>query len=50
MVVKDGDTLWMLASRYLGSGYRWTEIQALNGGIDPRKLRIGMKLKIPRTR
>jgi LysM repeat protein len=45
--VKAGDTLWALASRYLGSGYRWTEIQALNGGIDPRKLRIGMKLKIP---
>jgi cell wall-associated NlpC family hydrolase len=46
-VVKEGDTLWALASRHLGSGYRWPEIQALNGGIDPRKLRIGMKLKVP---
>jgi LysM repeat protein len=45
--VKSGDTLWALASRYLGSGYRWTEIQALNGGIDPRKLRVGMVLRIP---
>jgi cell wall-associated NlpC family hydrolase len=48
-VVKEGDTLWALASRHLGSGYRWTEIQALNGGIDPRKLRIGMTLKIPKS-
>jgi cell wall-associated NlpC family hydrolase len=46
-VVKAGDTLWALASRYLGSGTRWQEIQALNGGIDPKKLRIGMALKIP---
>ena len=46
-VVKKGDTLWALAVRYLGSGYRWKEIQALNGGIDERKLRIGMTLKLP---
>jgi LysM repeat protein len=46
--VKAGDTLWALASRYLGSGYRWPEIQKLNGGIDPRKLQLGMVLKIPR--
>jgi nucleoid-associated protein YgaU len=45
--VKEGDTLWALASRHLGSGYRWQEIQALNGGIDPKKLRIGMKLRVP---
>jgi len=45
--VKKGDTLWALAVRYLGSGNRWQEIQALNGGIDPKRLRIGMALKIP---
>jgi len=45
--VKQGDTLWALAARYLGSGQRWQEIQKLNGGIDPRNLRIGMILKIP---
>lgn len=44
--VKQGDTLWSLAVRYLGNGQRWTEIQKLNGGIDPTKLRIGMILKI----
>ena len=46
-VVKQGDTLWALAVKHLGSGSRWTEIQALNGGIDPHKLRIGSTLKIP---
>ena len=45
--VKQDDTLWALAVRYLGNGHRWPEIQALNGGIDPRKLRVGMTLKIP---
>jgi len=46
--VKQGDTLWALAVKHLGFGHRWPEIQALNGGIDPRKLRIGMTLKIPK--
>lgn len=45
--VKKGDTFWALAVRYLGSGHRWTEIQALNGGVDPKKLRVGTVLKIP---
>ena len=49
-VVKQGDTLWALAVKHLGSGHRWPEIQALNGGsekCDPYKLRIGSTLKIP---
>jgi len=45
--VKQGDTLWALAVRYLGDGQKWPLLQQLNGGIDPRKLRIGMALKIP---
>jgi flagellum-specific peptidoglycan hydrolase FlgJ len=45
--IKQGDTLWSLAVRYLGDGNRWIEIQALNGGIDPKRLRIGAVLKIP---
>ena len=48
--VKQGDTLWSLAVKHLGSGQRWPEIQALNGGsekCDPYKLRIGSTLKIP---
>ena len=46
-IESDSETLWALAARYLGSGSRWPEIQALNDGIDPLKLRIGMTLKIP---
>ena len=45
--VKKGDTLWSLAARYLGNPQRWKEIQKLNGGIDERRLQIGMTLKIP---
>jgi len=46
-IVQKGDTLWELAWRYLDDGYRWTEIQAANGGIDPHRLPIGMALQIP---
>ncbi|MCL2106490.1 MAG: glucosaminidase domain-containing protein [Oscillospiraceae bacterium] len=46
-VVKQGDTLWVLAVKHLGSGHRWVEIQQANGGVDPHKLRIGSTLRIP---
>jgi len=45
--VVSGDTLWDLARYYLGNGFRWVEIQAANEYVDPRKLQIGMTLKIP---
>jgi len=45
-VVKDGDTLERIARRELGDGRRWREIQALNAGIDPRRLKIGARLLI----
>ncbi|MFN0009448.1 MAG: LysM peptidoglycan-binding domain-containing protein [Planctomycetota bacterium] len=47
--VQRGDSLIRIAARTLGSGNRWTEIQALNGGLDPRGLRPGMKLVLPAT-
>ena len=49
--VGQGDTLWALAAKHLGSGHRRREIQDLNGGpgkCDPHKLRAGMILKIPK--
>lgn len=46
-VVRQGDTLWALAAKYLGSGTRWEEIRTLNCIADERKLPIGMALKIP---
>jgi nucleoid-associated protein YgaU len=47
--VKKGDSMIRIAAKTLGSGNRWTEIQTLNGGLDPRNLRPGMKLVMPAT-
>jgi nucleoid-associated protein YgaU len=46
-VVQKGDSLASIAQKNLGSSSRWTEIQSLNGGIQPRALRVGTKLKLP---
>ena len=46
-VVQKGDSLIRIAARTLGSGSRWTEIQSLNAGLDPRSLRPGMKIVLP---
>jgi hypothetical protein len=45
--VKKGDTLWAIASRFLGTGAKWHSIADLNGVRDPRKLQIGQVLKLP---
>jgi nucleoid-associated protein YgaU len=45
--VKRGDTLGAIARREMGSSQRWQEIAALNGGIDPQRVREGMLLKLP---
>lgn len=44
-VVK-GDTLWKLATKYLGKGSRFTEIVKLNG-LKSTILRVGQKITIP---
>ena len=44
-VVK-GDTLWGIAKKFLGSGYRYTEIVKLNG-LKSSVIYSGQKLKIP---
>lgn len=48
-VVQKGDSLASIAQKNLGSSSRWTEIQSLNGGIQPKSLRVGTKLKLPGT-
>jgi len=48
--IKKGDTLWAIAAKMLGSGTRWKEIARLNGIKDPRKVPIGMTLKIPSSK
>ena len=45
--VQQGDSLMRIAARTLGQKNRWTEIRDLNQGVDPRNLRIGMKLALP---
>lgn len=44
--VKDSDTLWNIAKRYLGKGSRYTEIMELNG-LKNNVIRAGQILKIP---
>lgn len=45
-VVKDGDTLWLIAKKLLGNGNRWPKIANLNG-IKGTIIYAGQKLKIP---
>src|SRR5262245_31356294 len=45
--VKDGDTLFHIAERFLGSPYR-AEVLAKNNGIaDPLRLKAGTRIKVP---
>lgn len=45
--VQKGDTLRSIARRELGDERRWKEIASANPGIDPSKLAIGMRVKLP---
>ena len=48
-VVRDGDSLWDIASEHLGNGSRYYEIARLNTNIlsDEDNLVVGMRLKLP---
>jgi len=48
-IVKRGDTLQSIAARQLGSAARWGEIGRLNNIRDPRNLKVGQRLKIPKN-
>lgn len=45
--VRAGDTLSEIAQRELGSARRWQELVAANPGLDPARLHVGRKLRIP---
>lgn len=47
--IKRGDTLWTIAEKELGSGYRWQYIYQLNKGVikSPNRLKVGRKIVIP---
>jgi len=42
--VRKGDTLWAIANR---NGISTEKLMSVNGNFNPRKMRIGMSLKIP---
>lgn len=46
-IVQRGDSLWSIAVKQLGSGPRWTEIQALNN-LNNDRIYAGQKLKMPK--
>jgi nucleoid-associated protein YgaU len=46
-VVQKGDSLKSIAAKHLGSAKAWKQIVDANPGIDPTRLRIGQKLKLP---
>ena len=50
VLIKEGDTLWGLAERELGSGARYTEIFAANKEVieDPDLIFPGQKIRIPK--
>lgn len=46
-VVKKGDSLREIAAATLGDAARWKDIVAANPGLQPNKLAVGQKLRLP---
>ncbi len=48
-IVRDGDSLWEIASKRLGDGNRYVEIAKLNADVldDEDTLAVGMRLRLP---
>ena len=48
VVVEEGDSLWRIAERYLGSGSAWKKIVDANAGVNENTvLKTGLVLKVP---
>ncbi len=45
--VQEGDDLWHISRKHLGSAMRYKEILPLNPGISPKRLRAGQILRLP---
>ena len=47
--VKPGDTLWSIAKKFMGSGFRWGELFQLNADLvkNPRMIYVGQVLRVP---
>ena len=46
--IKKGDNLYSISKNELGSSKRVAEIMDLNPGLNPQKLRVGDKIKLPK--
>lgn len=46
-VLREGDTLTQLAERELGTWHRWQEIVAINPGLNPNGLPVGVEIFLP---
>ena len=46
-VIKEQDTLWKIAEKYLGDGSRYEELAERTKSIDPENLVVGTKIKLP---
>lgn len=46
--VEKGDSLWKIAIRAYGDGYKWPEIAKVNNLINPDYIEVGQELKLPR--
>ena len=46
-VVQPGDSMWTIARRWFGAGIRWREIADGNPDIDPERLKVGQRLRLP---
>ena len=48
--VMKGDSLWNIAIRAYGNGYKWVDIARANNLVEPSIIHSGNKLKIPRVK
>ena len=46
-VVKKGDSLWSIAKRYLGSGFKYKDIAKSNNISNPDDIEVGQKIILP---
>lgn len=46
--VEKGDSLWKIAVRAYGDGYKWLEIAQANNLVNPNYIEVDQELKLPR--
>lgn len=47
--VAEGDTLWSISTKTIGSGYNWVDIADANKLTSPNDIEVGQKLAIPKV-